>query len=116
MCMRPTGPAAADRGMKRVSDGEIGRRRPEKRPASLVALRWVGGAGPLRRMLMLRTLALAAVAAFLAAGPAAGAQSRGHDTTAPAVCTGSCFSAPTGSAPLLAFTSHCLGPRVRISP
>src|SRR5260221_11986905 len=116
MCMRPTGPAAADRGMKRVSDGEIGRRRPEKRPASLVALRWVGGAGPLRRMLMLRTLALAAVAAFLAAGPAAGAQSRGHDTTAPAVCTGSCFAPPTGPGPLLGFSRHRWGHGVRMQP
>jgi stage II sporulation protein D len=67
-------------------------------------------------MLMLRrTLSLAAVAAFLAAGSAAGAQSRGNDTTAPAVCTGSCFAAPTGSGPLLVFTGHGWGHGVGMS-
>ncbi len=65
--------------------------------------------------MLLRTLAIVAVAAFLAAGPAAAAPSSGNGATAPAVCTGSCFAAPTGSGPLLVFTGHGWGHGVGMS-
>src|ERR671935_1968276 len=59
-----------------------------------------------------RTLALVVLAALVAAGSALGAPG---GATGPAVCTGSCFAAPTGSGPLLVFTGHGWGHGVGMS-
>ena len=58
--------------------------------------------------MMRRTIALVVVAAATAAGFAAAA-------TGTSVCTGTCFSAPAGSGPLLVFTGHGWGHGVGMS-
>jgi stage II sporulation protein D len=58
--------------------------------------------------MMRRTIAHVVVAAAVAAGLAASA-------TAASVCTGTCFSAPAGSGPLLVFTGHGWGHGVGMS-
>jgi stage II sporulation protein D len=59
-------------------------------------------------MMMRRTIAHVVVAAALAAGFATTA-------TAASVCTGTCYSAPAGSGPLLVFTGHGWGHGVGMS-
>jgi len=59
-----------------------------------------------------RTLALTVLAALVAAGSAAAAKT---GATAPAVCSTSCFAAPSGSGPLLVFTGHGWGHGVGMS-
>jgi stage II sporulation protein D len=58
--------------------------------------------------MMRRTIALVVAAAALAAGSAMAA-------TGSSVCTGTCFSAPAGSGPLLVFTGHGWGHGVGMS-
>ncbi|MDX6468404.1 MAG: stage sporulation protein [Gaiellaceae bacterium] len=58
--------------------------------------------------MMRRTIALVAVAAALAAG-------LGVPANAASVCTGTCFSAPAGSGPLLVFSGHGWGHGVGMS-
>jgi stage II sporulation protein D len=59
-----------------------------------------------------RTFALIVAAALVAAGSALGAPG---GATGPAVCSSSCFAAPTGSGPLLVFTGHGWGHGVGMS-
>ncbi len=64
--------------------------------------------------MLLRSIVLAALAAFPAAGSAAAAGTVRHGLSAP-VCATSCFAAPAGSGPLFVFSGHGWGHGVGMS-